>query len=136
MKCKYAGDKNDVECVNCNGLTMIVNDKEVMCKDVCMGFECENEKQPILPPTTETPTENQAPKEEFVSKTLPLTIGAKSGISKEINGMWYKFEAWEEREVPANTEVDLEQEKRALFDKLNQDIDKQVMDVIKSMKGN
>lgn len=36
-KCQYAGDKNDEYCVNCNGVTMLVNGEEHSCTE-CAGY--------------------------------------------------------------------------------------------------
>lgn len=38
MKCKWAGDAGDEYCKNCNGVTMLVEGKEVPCTE-CAGYE-------------------------------------------------------------------------------------------------
>ena len=37
-KCKWNGDKDDVYCANCNGVTMEVDGKEISCEE-CNGYE-------------------------------------------------------------------------------------------------
>ena len=37
-KCKWSGDKDDVYCSNCNGVTMEVDGKEISCEE-CNGYE-------------------------------------------------------------------------------------------------
>lgn len=37
-KCKWSGDKDDVYCANCNGVTMEVDGKEISCEE-CNGYE-------------------------------------------------------------------------------------------------
>lgn len=37
-KCKWSGDKDDVYCSNCNGVTMKVDGKEISCEE-CNGYE-------------------------------------------------------------------------------------------------
>jgi outer membrane biosynthesis protein TonB len=38
LVCKYAGDKEDEYCANCNGCTMKVEGKEISCEE-CAGYE-------------------------------------------------------------------------------------------------
>ena len=42
MKCKYAGDATDEYCKDCNGIHMIVDDKELSCEE-CAGYEAGEE---------------------------------------------------------------------------------------------
>ncbi len=123
LKCKYAGDVNDSGCKSCNGVTMLYNGKEYDCSKICTGFEqCDD-----IPKVT---NEQKAISPKSNLKTV--LIGCKSGLSKEINGVWYKFEAWEEKAVPDTGDVDVELERRMLFDKLNTHIDNQMIEAINS----
>ena len=125
LKCKYAGDVNDEGCKTCDGYNMTLPDGKVRpCEEVCGGFAAEEKKQPVA----------QKQKNVDTTKSVGTTrmIGCKSGISKEINGIWYKFEAWEEIMLPENANV--EDERNILFDKLNSAIDNQVIEVMQISK--
>lgn len=125
LKCKYAGDTSDPGCKDCNGITMVYKDKEYDCSAICTGFEeCEDSKTGIEIETAPNTPDN--------SKLKTTLIGCKSGLSKEINGVWYKFEAWEEKVVPDTGNVDVELERRMLFDKLNTYIDNQMIEAMGS----
>jgi hypothetical protein len=53
IKCKYAGDKTDEFCKDCNGTEMVVGDKKILC-DSCAGYEPTEEKIEKKPVTKNT----------------------------------------------------------------------------------
>lgn len=126
LKCKYAGDVNDDGCKTCNGITMTIDGKNYDCATQCGGFEKED--------TQQVESNSQQPKKQYQlvkddSKLKTTLIGCKSGASREVNGMWYKFEAWEEKIVDGDN-VNIEAERQKLFNKLNTHIDNQLLDII------
>ena len=72
MKCKWAGDVNDEYCKSCNGVTMVVDDKEISCTE-CAGYEAGEESavedEPIMtPPENEIPINNIEKNEQKSNK--------------------------------------------------------------------
>ena len=72
MKCKWAGDVNDEYCKSCNGVTMVVDDKELSCTE-CAGYEAGEEAavedEPIMtPPENEIPINNIEKNEQKSNK--------------------------------------------------------------------
>ena len=131
IKCKYAGDPEDEFCSKCDGLYPVGDDGKAVEASLCGGYEPDEQKQEQ--PMPETPTQQReigvesgesiAPNKECV-KGITSVIRAESGVSREINGVWYKFMFSEERIVPEG--CDIEAEKQALWDAVNAEVDAQV----------
>ena len=65
-KCKWSGDKDDVYCSNCNGVTMEVDGKEISCEE-CNGYE-EGSEEVETETKEEKVVEEQKEPEEETSK--------------------------------------------------------------------
>ena len=68
-KCKWSGDKDDVYCANCNGVTMEVDGKEISCEE-CNGYEegseeveTETKEEKVMEEQKEP--EEETPKDDF-----------------------------------------------------------------------
>lgn len=131
IKCKFAGDPEDEFCCNCDGLHP-VDDAGNPCDAVnCGGYE--PEEQEVTQPAPETPgshsdlseisCDTATPNKECV-EGITNVIRAESGVSREINGTWYKFMFSEERILPEG--CDIEAEKQALWDSVNAEVDAQL----------
>ena len=128
-QCKYAGDINDVNCKDCNGISMIIGDKEESA-ETCKGYEPgddvdyrDNQYDPLKEQTF--PEENNKIEKEdrHISDIgTPVKISFKSGLSFEKDGMWYKFEIGEEQTVEGLSSDRVKLAKQELYDKLNQEI--------------
>ena len=131
IRCRYAGDPEDEYCSQCDGIHPIGDDGKAVDAPMCGGYEPEERVQEQ--PVRETPGSQpeiaadspvmQEPSEEPV-KGITTVIRAESGVSREINGTWYKFMFSEERVVPEG--CDIEAEKQALWDSVNAEVDAQV----------
>ena len=64
LKCKWSGDKADIYCSNCNGVTMEVDGKEISCEE-CNGYEAGTEE------VDSTPDMNEAIQDK-VEESLPI----------------------------------------------------------------
>ena len=69
LKCKWSGDKDDVYCSNCNGVTMEVDGKEISCEE-CNGYEegseeveTETKEEKVVEAQKEP--EEETPKDDF-----------------------------------------------------------------------
>ena len=69
LKCKWSGDKDDVYCSNCNGVTMEVDGKEISCEE-CNGYEegseeveTETKEEKVMEEQKEP--EKEKPKDDF-----------------------------------------------------------------------
>ena len=70
---------------------------------------------------------------KYESKAITTQIRATSRASVKIKDNFYTFEYSEERTIPQIEGVDLEEEKQALWDKVNDEVYFQVDDMIKSV---
>ena len=133
IKCKFAGDPEDEFCCNCDGIHPIDDNGNEQVATACGGYEpCEVEATPEAPvshcencgESCETQTNSKQP-------TVGITsvIRAESGVSREVNGTWYKFMFSEERILPEG--CDIEAEKQALWESINAEVDAQLDAVIK-----
>ena len=68
-KCKWSGDKDDVYCANCNGVTMEVDGREISCEK-CNGYEegseeveTETKEEKVMEEQKEP--EKETPKDDF-----------------------------------------------------------------------
>ena len=73
-KCKWSGDKDDVYCSNCNGVTMEVDGKEISCEE-CNGYEEGSEEV-----ETETKEEKVVEEQKEPEKETP-----KDDFTKDMN---------------------------------------------------
>ena len=132
-RCKYAGDPGDEYCVNCNGVTMIVDGEEYSCKE-CQAYAPKEE--PVETP--ENPSEivrddtfiEQA--DVYTPQGITTSIKAESGVSIETKKGWFRVAYTEERIIPES--ADIEKEREALWNAVNSEVDRQVDD-IKAMVG-
>ena len=62
-KCKWSGDKDDVYCSNCNGVTMEVDGKEISCEE-CNGYEEGSEEVETETKEEKVMEEQKEPEEE------------------------------------------------------------------------
>ena len=74
IKCKWSGDKDDVYCSNCNGVTMEVDGKEISCEE-CNGYEEGSEE-------VETETKEEKVMEEQKEQEKETT---KDDFTKDMN---------------------------------------------------
>lgn len=149
--CVFRGDKEDEYCVSCNGVTMLIdNDEEVSC-ELCGGYapdnkdiEVENNKSTKnvnevedIPDTTLSDNAQSSeinlnpPTNTITQKQSKIEIQAESGVSFEVknNGSstWYKLGYTEKRIVD---ETNIENEREALWDTVNSEVDNQVQAVL------
>ena len=133
IKCKFAGDPEDEYCSKCDGLHVIEGEETYIAPDVCEAYE------PCAPGPTEESSENcencDLSQVEPESGAVPVqgvttVIRADSGLTREINGTYYKFTFSEERVIPEG--ADLEAEKAALWDAVNAEVDNQLESVLHS----
>lgn len=66
-------------------------------------------------------------------KGVPTKITATSRSAVKIRDNFYTVEASEERSIP-NSDVDMEKEYDALFNEVNDVVDKQVKDIVETFK--
>ena len=135
IKCKFAGDPEDEYCSQCDGLNPCDDQGNSCPATECGGYEPEEQKP--VQPAPEAPAadreiaaescEASAPNAECV-KGITSVIRAESGLTREVNGTYYKFMFSEERIVPEG--CDIEAEKRALWDSVNAEVDAQLSSVL------
>ena len=68
-------------------------------------------------------------KAKYTSKAETLTIKATSRVSVKVKETYYTLEYTEERMIPDVTGIDLKQERKALWDTVNTEVDNQVQDI-------
>lgn len=127
IKCKFAGDPEDEFCSVCDGLHPVDDSGKAQPATACGGYEPEEQTAPETP---DSPSEScgdshetDAPNKECV-KGITSVIRAESGLTREINGTYYKFMFSEERILPEG--CDIEAEKQALWDSVNAEVDAQL----------
>lgn len=127
IKCKYAGDPEDEFCKDCDGLHPVDDDGNVQEATQCGGYTPADEPVPETPASLSESCgdshETDAPNKEYV-KGITSIIRAESGLTREINGTYYKFMFSEERILPEG--CDIESEKQALWDSVNSEVDAQL----------
>ena len=131
IKCKYAGDPEDEYCSQCDGLNPVGDDGKAVAATECGGYEPAEQVQEQAAPETPVSQGESWGDSQFATtgnnecaKGITNVIRAESGVSREINGVWYKFMFSEERILPEG--CDIEAEKRALWDSVNAEVDAQV----------
>lgn len=122
----YAGDKNDDYCKSCDGITLVDGSNKYEATR-CEGYEPSETKEVEVSKETEDVKE---PTETYTSQATTKSIRFESGISREINGMWYKFNYSEERVLPEGSDVD--EEIKLLCSHCNRIIDEKIFEVINS----
>lgn len=72
----------------------------------------------------------------YEPKAITKTISATSRASVKIRESFYTLEYSEERVIPDIEGIDLDAERRALWDTCNIEVDNQIRDVIEANKNN
>ena len=70
----------------------------------------------------------------YESKAITTKITATSRVAIKIKDNYYTTEYSEERTIPDVEGVDIEEERRLLFDDVNSIVDSQCEDIIKTFK--
>lgn len=134
IRCKFAGDPEDEFCRECNGFHPIDDNGNAQNAVDCGGYEPEEQVQEQR--SQEIPASSRESGTETGETPFPNTnhasgvtsvIRAESGVSREINGVWYKFMFSEERILPEG--CDIEAEKQSLWESVNAEVDAQVEQV-------
>lgn len=133
IKCRFAGDPNDEYCKECDGLHVEEDGQTYIAADVCQAYEAaEPESVANAAEANESAALSQVKYEPDAVPVQGVTtvIRADSGLTREINGTYYKFNFSEERVVPEG--ADMEAEKAALWDAVNAEVDRQLDAVLHS----
>ena len=72
----------------------------------------------------------------YEQKAITTTIRATSRASVKIRDNFYTLEYCEERTIPDIEGVDLETEKKILWDGVNNEVDRQIEDIYAAVKNN
>lgn len=72
----------------------------------------------------------------YEQKAITTTIRATSRASVKIRDNFYTLEYCEERTIPDVEGIDLETEKKILWDDVNREVDQQVEDICNALKNN
>lgn len=131
IRCKFAGDPEDEFCSQCDGIHPVDDNGNPQLATECGGYEPEEQVQaqqahetPAVPCESNADScENSASNKKCVAGVTSV-IRAESGLSREINGTWFKFTFSEERILPEG--CDIEAEKQALWDSVNAEVDAQL----------
>ena len=126
--CQYAGDQTDEYCCSCNGKTMIIDGQEFSCKE-CQSYTPKQEEVETPTQTDETPRDDTevADTNTYTSQGITTSIKAESGLSIETKKGWYRFTFTEERIIPET--ADIEKEKEALWNSVNNEVDRQAEEI-------
>lgn len=73
-------------------------------------------------------------KKTYEQKAITTAIKFTSRASVKVGDSFYTVEACEERLIPAVDGVDVEQEKKLLWDAVNTECDTQIEDILKTYK--
>lgn len=71
----------------------------------------------------------------YESKAIITTIRATSRASIKIRDNFYTVEYCEERAIPDIEDIDIEAEKKILWDKVNTEVDTQIDEIIRAFKN-
>jgi hypothetical protein len=71
---------------------------------------------------------------EYEVKGITTSIRFTSRASVKIADNFYTIEACEERVIPDIEDVDIEEERKALWDTVNNEVDEQIEDILKTFK--
>ena len=69
---------------------------------------------------------------EYESKAVVTKIQATSRVAIKIRDNYYTVEFLEERAIPDTDNIDIEQERKILFDDVNKIVDDQCEEILKS----
>ena len=130
---KFAGDPEDEYCSKCDGIHVAEKGETYLAPDVCEAYEpCPPEPADEAAATNESGALSQAMPDPGAVPVQGVTtvIRADSGLTREINGTYYKFTFSEERVIPEG--ADLEAEKADLWDTVNAEVDNQLESVLHS----
>lgn len=133
IKCKFAGDPEDEYCKECDGLHVVEKGETYLAPDVCQAYEPED-PEPVAE-ANESRESGALSQVATDSDAVPVqgvttVIRADSGLTREINGTYYKFNFSEERVIPEG--ANLEAEKAALWEAVNAEVDRQLDAVLHS----
>ena len=70
----------------------------------------------------------------YEQKAITTTIKASSRVSVKIKDSFYTVEMCEERTIPDLEDVDIEEERKLLWDTVNAECDNQVESILKAFK--
>lgn len=76
-------------------------------------------------------TKTKRSKASYESKAVVSKITATSRMSVKIHDNFYTLEYSEERLITDNPDIDVEKERKLLWDKVNSEVDNQIEDVYK-----
>lgn len=71
---------------------------------------------------------------EYTPKAVTTSIRFTSRASVKIGDSFYTIEACEERTIPDLEGVNIEEERSALWDTVNNEVDMQIQDIIKTFR--
>ena len=74
-----------------------------------------------------------AKKKVYESKTITTRITITSRASVKARDNFYTVEYQEERIIPEGVDVDIEEERKILWDTCNAEVDKQVEDILSTL---
>ena len=69
------------------------------------------------------------PKKKYEQKAITTTLRFTSRASIKIGESFYTMEACEERIIPDLPDIDIEQERKLLWDTVNEEVDNQLIEV-------
>ena len=69
------------------------------------------------------------PKKKYEQKAVTTTLRFTSRASIKIGESFYTMEACEERIIPDLSDIDIKQERRLLWDAVNEEVDNQLIEV-------
>lgn len=137
--CAYAGDKEDEYCSGCNGKTMEIDGQIFSCKE-CQSYTPTPEPPTLEPNDTPVETVQQAGEDTetaaadtYTSQGITTSIKAESGLSIETKKGWYRFSYTEERIIPES--ADIEKEREALWNDVNNEVDRQAEEIRLMLAG-
>ena len=135
IKCLYAGDPEDEYCCKCDGLHPLDDNGKAQPATQCGGYLPGKQEQATPAPVEPAADREIATDSQFATtgnaecvKGITSVIRAESGLTREVNGTYYKFMFSEERILPEG--CDIEAEKRALWDAVNAQVDAQLNSVL------
>ena len=73
--------------------------------------------------------------EKYESKAIISSIKATSRASVKIGDSYYTMEYCEERIIPDDENINIEEERRLLWDTVNIEVDGQIEDALKTFKA-
>lgn len=71
---------------------------------------------------------------EYISKAITTSIRFTSRASIKVGDSFYTIEACEERTIPDIEGINIEEERAALWDTVNNEVDMQIQDIVKTFR--